>query len=284
MMISSTQQAFDILDNTGQFEGIPFEAIEYLYDASPSEEIRQQVYNRLKHGLKEGRPAEVVLWYAIVAENYLSTEPIKDILAFYGLTDYEYLDALDEQGAYLLEAIAIKYPDQTAEIILPVLEEYTKKGLNVSYFYWYDILLYIDLEKYGRQVLDIFVHEKDWISKELLYVRLKHMEKDKQLPETFLERFKEVSKEIDKEIEMRHFEDFSSVYESRKSLGWKEYYQDMESEFENPFPANESSDKEPHSYTNPPKPFAEVRQSEKIGRNDPCPCGSGKKYKKCCGK
>ena len=25
-------------------------------------------------------------------------------------------------------------------------------------------------------------------------------------------------------------------------------------------------------------------KSEKIGRNDPCPCGSGKKYKKCCGK
>ena len=23
---------------------------------------------------------------------------------------------------------------------------------------------------------------------------------------------------------------------------------------------------------------------EKVGRNDPCPCGSGKKYKKCCGK
>ncbi|WP_371680590.1 SEC-C metal-binding domain-containing protein [Microvirga sp. KLBC 81] len=21
----------------------------------------------------------------------------------------------------------------------------------------------------------------------------------------------------------------------------------------------------------------------KVGRNDPCPCGSGKKYKKCCG-
>lgn len=23
---------------------------------------------------------------------------------------------------------------------------------------------------------------------------------------------------------------------------------------------------------------------DKIGRNDPCPCGSGNKYKKCCGK
>jgi uncharacterized protein YecA (UPF0149 family) len=25
-----------------------------------------------------------------------------------------------------------------------------------------------------------------------------------------------------------------------------------------------------------------VRGHRKIGRNDPCPCGSGKKYKKCC--
>jgi preprotein translocase subunit SecA len=25
------------------------------------------------------------------------------------------------------------------------------------------------------------------------------------------------------------------------------------------------------------------RDGKKIGRNDPCPCGSGKKYKKCCG-
>ena len=27
-----------------------------------------------------------------------------------------------------------------------------------------------------------------------------------------------------------------------------------------------------------------VREGKKIGRNDPCPCGSGKKYKHCCGK
>jgi len=28
----------------------------------------------------------------------------------------------------------------------------------------------------------------------------------------------------------------------------------------------------------------ELREEPKVGRNDPCPCGSGKKYKKCCGK
>ena len=27
-----------------------------------------------------------------------------------------------------------------------------------------------------------------------------------------------------------------------------------------------------------------VVKGKKIGRNDPCPCGSGKKYKQCCGK
>jgi preprotein translocase subunit SecA len=28
---------------------------------------------------------------------------------------------------------------------------------------------------------------------------------------------------------------------------------------------------------------SEQRKTDKIGRNDSCPCGSGKKYKKCCG-
>ncbi len=31
-----------------------------------------------------------------------------------------------------------------------------------------------------------------------------------------------------------------------------------------------------------PEPYK--RESPKVGRNDPCPCGSGKKYKKCCGR
>ncbi|MGJ4928396.1 UPF0149 family protein [Bradyrhizobium sp. HKCCYLS2038] len=34
------------------------------------------------------------------------------------------------------------------------------------------------------------------------------------------------------------------------------------------------------SFEDSPNPFASLG---KIGRNDPCPCGSGKKYKRCCG-
>ncbi len=33
-----------------------------------------------------------------------------------------------------------------------------------------------------------------------------------------------------------------------------------------------------------PPPVEPIHAEKAVGRNDPCPCGSGKKYKKCCGK
>jgi len=36
-------------------------------------------------------------------------------------------------------------------------------------------------------------------------------------------------------------------------------------------------------YTTQKRAATIVRNESKIGRNDPCPCGSNKKYKKCCG-
>ncbi|MDD5236318.1 MAG: preprotein translocase subunit SecA, partial [Candidatus Omnitrophica bacterium] len=38
------------------------------------------------------------------------------------------------------------------------------------------------------------------------------------------------------------------------------------------------------SAVSPKEPPIQQAVSQKVGRNDPCPCGSGKKYKKCCGK
>jgi hypothetical protein len=39
-------------------------------------------------------------------------------------------------------------------------------------------------------------------------------------------------------------------------------------------------DGDPESVDEPGVPF--VREAPKVGRNEPCPCGSGKKYKRCC--
>ena len=43
---------------------------------------------------------------------------------------------------------------------------------------------------------------------------------------------------------------------------------------------NEVEKEEEDDYIEPP--VIQQAISEKIGRNEPCPCGSGKKYKKCC--
>ncbi|MGH4139865.1 tetratricopeptide repeat protein [Clostridium sp.] len=45
---------------------------------------------------------------------------------------------------------------------------------------------------------------------------------------------------------------------------------------------DEEIDEDDFEYYEPQEPI--VREEPKVGRNDPCPCGSGKKYKKCCGK
>jgi preprotein translocase subunit SecA len=44
----------------------------------------------------------------------------------------------------------------------------------------------------------------------------------------------------------------------------------------------ESSSNEPETPETPSVPAAPVSKEPKVGRNDPCPCGSGKKFKKCC--
>ena len=47
-----------------------------------------------------------------------------------------------------------------------------------------------------------------------------------------------------------------------------------------PLPGTADADWTGEGYA--PSPGTYVREAPKVGRNDPCPCGSGKKYKKCC--
>ncbi len=48
-------------------------------------------------------------------------------------------------------------------------------------------------------------------------------------------------------------------------------------------PRTKHDDHEPTPEVEHPPLKPIVREEEKVGRNDPCPCGSGKKFKKCCG-
>jgi len=55
----------------------------------------------------------------------------------------------------------------------------------------------------------------------------------------------------------------------------EEEIQELEEKREQEFVMNRGEDLAPQP---------QRREAEKVGRNDPCPCGSGKKYKKCCGR
>ena len=56
----------------------------------------------------------------------------------------------------------------------------------------------------------------------------------------------------------------------------------MQQKTDNPASFKEDGDCCQEASCCPPKsPY--LREVPKVGRNDPCPCGNGKKFKKCCG-
>lgn len=71
-------------------------------------------------------------------------------------------------------------------------------------------------------------------------------------------------------------------------IGLDDWYEDSDNEWDQTFfEDNEDEDSEDDlDYDLPDEPVAPpttiMRQQDRIGRNDPCPCGSGKKYKNCC--
>jgi uncharacterized protein YecA (UPF0149 family) len=50
------------------------------------------------------------------------------------------------------------------------------------------------------------------------------------------------------------------------------------------FTTSGGNDEEFQAIKHAPKVSVSVKLASGVGRNDSCPCGSGKKYKKCCGK
>jgi preprotein translocase subunit SecA len=94
-----------------------------------------------------------------------------------------------------------------------------------------------------------------------------------QLFTAMLENIKlEVIKLISR-IQVRAQEDVEAVEEQRRQSTEVEYQHEQAESM-----GGESDDAE----LSADKPY--TREGQKVGRNDPCPCGSGKKFKQCCGK
>jgi preprotein translocase subunit SecA len=89
-----------------------------------------------------------------------------------------------------------------------------------------------------------------------------------------LERVKYDVIKIISKVEVKAEDDVAAVEQKRRSKQEMQY----EHEDVSTFTPDEQNDEQDESS----QPF--VREGKKIGRNEPCPCGSGKKYKQCHGK
>ena len=98
-----------------------------------------------------------------------------------------------------------------------------------------------------------------------------------ELFSAMLDRFKREVVEILSKVQIRAEEDVEAVEEQRRSDVPVSYQHEAAPSATAPAaPAAEAGGEAEH------QPF--VRDGRKVGRNEPCPCGSGKKYKQCHGK
>ena len=65
-----------------------------------------------------------------------------------------------------------------------------------------------------------------------------------------------------------------------EAMGWMQFFRPAEKTLS----LDEYLEIEPLGLSSIDQTIAPIRRpTPKIGRNEPCPCGSGKKFKKCCG-
>ena len=81
-------------------------------------------------------------------------------------------------------------------------------------------------------------------------------------------------------VQIQHPDEAAAIEEQRRREASREQlaFQHAEASAMEPA-AGESGEAE-----EPVQPQTFTREQPKVGRNEPCPCGSGKKYKQCCGK
>ncbi|MCD4795365.1 MAG: DUF1186 domain-containing protein [Bacteroidales bacterium] len=144
-----------------------------------------------------------------------------------------------------------------------------------------------DNELTGFLVMDIL----DISGKELLKDIKLLYDKDMVL-ESIPGTFEDVKKIlIEEEKYDRTLKPFTGIFEEYENImnTWS-YYQDKETNMNEDVYDDEdlyrihkkmNTDSEDNYYDSYEQ-GTYIREEEKIGRNDPCPCGSGKKYKKCC--
>ncbi len=291
-MISSISEAIEKIEE--RKEGIPFEAIKYLYESPPSKKISKKIIYALKHALddtyydkKDDYFYDIPLWYAIVAENHLSKKLIKLVIKLY-ISDYTYGDFMNEQGEYLIGKLAQKFPDLVIKKVKKAIDKMIDKNLDLPYLYLFDVFYYADKEKNKKWLLETLGKENLYWKGTLAYI-IAELRIKEAIPilEDLIEKEQNPFEKGDLEESLEILKSEKSEAERpycEKRENWEEHYSGMEECFYKEEDDDEEIEDHVEALDYYENLFSKLAPNKvkKIGRNDPCPCGSGKKYKKCC--
>ncbi len=283
------ESAFHELDTTNK-PG-PIEAIDFLYNHERDRLITAKIAYSLRNAYNDdvylnkltGEYSYTPIWYAIVAENHLSEELISPIINLFTTTDQD-MDVLNEQGQIIVTKLCDELGDVATSKVMDAIEKYTSYDNRYPLLFLFDCLAYAKDEKYLPQILRILEDDDNLGYIDSFAVELAHAEIKGALP-----RLKEIKKKYNDE-DFRTIELDEAIKELETGIHpYPEYVpprfkQVKHWKEEHKYLFKQKDEQVPNPISN--RPTNKVKKvnpilAKKIGRNDPCPCGSGKKYKKC---
>ena len=174
-------------------------------------------------------------------------------------------DTLHEEGlrGKIIDEMQQAYQAKEAEVGSDVMRHIEKEVmLHTLDSQWRDHLATMDQLRQG-------IHLRGYAQKN---PKQEYKREAFELFTDLLERIKHEVVTILSRIQVRSEEDVHALEEQRRQHGEMEFQHDEAS-------AMAQTEPEPEGEHAP-----YVREGRKVGRNEPCPCGSGKKYKQCHGK
>ncbi|PSR02003.1 MAG: hypothetical protein BRD50_07815 [Bacteroidetes bacterium SW_11_45_7] len=308
----TTQSAVYILEQCEK--GIPYQAIEYL-QKDRSAEARNAIISNLayctKHEYYMLQSDLAPLWFAVAAEGHLCEDLIEPVIGLVTSSFFDW-DFLFEQVEWLITALAEKFPDIVVPRVIEVAKDpAVQQSDNTKIIYLYDALAYADTAKYEEQIIEV-LKDPNTIARDMWGHQVSYLQLKSALPvlKDIIEQREQEYQQKKHQARRFEFQDLVELEEAREELqtgvikypdvmkpahlsreNWREHYASFEDRFYDlyddwydDYPANDellgqkdsAQDWSPLSHTTP------IVKEEKPGRNDPCHCGSGKKYKKCC--
>ena len=301
--ITSKKQAFEIIENIE--DKFPLEAIDYLYEHETDQEILDKIVYHLERAYQfdyEEEWSNVPLWYAIVAESHPHISLVKPVIKLFTTTEDTW-DYLNEQGSYLTSVLCKELGDEAVEMFVAAIEAEIKKDGDFFIPFLFDCFDYVDQDKYYDRLLAM-LDNKDYENidslithfgqanftrllprmKEL-YEYYKRKERKEGKKHFFLSHATEIMDGIRMIESESHRAKYGDSYYKQRNH-WKEHYsswdQNQEDYRESLKEEVRIKTEELERLTQQINAFKKLSAMQNIGRNDPCYCGSGKKYKKCC--